>query len=99
MTRPLGEVPMTMRMLTAAAVFFFFHPAGQPAAQADPDHPVAGGGTIPAGWDVRTQPKRPSGQPAAPEDVKVSNMGDGPHPPLGPPAVYWRGRATISGNY
>src|SRR5947208_10674067 len=34
------------------------------AAQADPDHPVAGGGPLPAGWRVRTEPNRQTGQPA-----------------------------------
>src|SRR5256885_2829639 len=99
MTGPLGEVPMTGRMLPAAAVFFFFHPAGQLAAQADPDHPVAGGGTIPAGGHVRTEPNRQSGQPASLENVKFSNMGDGLHTTVGPAAIYWRDRDTISGNY
>lgn len=90
---------MTMRMLTAAAVFFFFVPAGALAAQADPDHPVAGGGAIPAGWHVRTEPNRQTGQAASLDNVKFTNMGDGLHTTVGPAAIYWRDRDTISGNY
>jgi hypothetical protein len=90
---------MTMRLLTAAAVFFFFVPAGTLAAQADPDHPVAGGGAIPAGWHVRTEPNRQTGQPASLDNVKFTSMGDGLHTTVGPAAIYWRDRDTISGNY
>jgi hypothetical protein len=90
---------MTMRLLTAAAVFFFFVPAGKLAAQADPDHPVAGGGAIPAGWHVRTEPNHQTGQPASLENVKFSTMGDGLHTTVGPAAIYWRDRDTISGSY
>ena len=90
---------MTMRMLTAAAVFFFFVPAGTLAAQADPDHPVAGGGAIPAGWHARTEPNRQTGQAASLDNVKFTNMGDGLHTTVGPAAIYWRDRDTISGTY
>ena len=90
---------MSMRLLTAAAVFLLFTPVGTLGAQADPDHPVAGGGTIPAGWHVRTEPNRQTGQPASLENVKFANMGDGLHTTVGPAAIYWRDRDTISGNY
>ena len=90
---------MSMRMLTAAAVFFFFVPAGTLAAQADPDHPVAGGGAIPSGWHVRTEPNRQTGQPASLDNVKFTSMGDGLHTTVGPAAIYWRDRDTISGNF
>ena len=90
---------MAMRLLTATAVFLLFAPVGRFAAQADPDHPVAGGGTIPAGWHVRTEPNRQTGQPASLDNVKFTAMGDGLHTTVGPAAIYWRDRDTISGNY
>ena len=90
---------MSMRLLTATAVFLLFMPVGRLVAQADPDHPVAGGGTIPAGWHVRTEPNRQTGQPALLENVKFTSMGDGLHTTVGPAAIYWRDRDTISGNY
>ena len=90
---------MSMRLLTAAAVFLLFVPEGRLVAQADPDHPVAGGGVIPAGWHVRTETNRQTGQPASLENVKFTSMGDGLHTTVGPAAIYWRDRDTISGNY
>lgn len=88
------------RLLTAAAVFLLFAPAGRLAAQADPDRAVAGGGSIPAGWRVRTEPNRQTGQPAPLDNVKFTNMGPGGmHTTVGPAAIYWRDRDTISGNY
>jgi hypothetical protein len=90
---------MSMRLLTAAAVFLFFVPTGRIVAQGDPDHAVAGGGALPAGWHVRTELNRQTGQPASLENVKFTNMGDGLHTTVGPAAIYWRDRDTISGNY
>jgi hypothetical protein len=90
---------MSMRLLTAAAVFLLFMPVGRLVAQADPDHPVAGGGAIPAGWHVRTEPNRQTGQPASLENVKFASMGDGLHTTVGPAAIYWRDRDTISGSF
>ncbi len=92
---------MTMRLRTAAAVFLLFAPLplGGLMAQADPDRPVAGGGAIPTGWHVRTEPSRQTGQPASLENVKFTSMGDGLHTTVGPAAIYWRDRDTISGNY
>lgn len=87
-----------IRLLTAAAVFLLFAPAGV-AAQSDPDRAVAGGGTIPPGWHVRTEPSRQTGQPAPLDNVKFANMGDGLHTTVGPAAIYWRDRDTISGTY
>src|SRR6266516_7395906 len=94
--RPRGPT-MSMRLLTAAAVFLLFVPPL--SAQADPDHPVAGGGVLPAGWHVRTEPTRQTGQPASLDNVKFTSMGDGLHTTVGPAAIYWRDRDTISGNY
>lgn len=89
---------IAMRTPTAAAVFLLFAPVWL-AAQADPDRSVAGGGAIPAGWHVRTEPNRQTGQPASLENVKFTSMGDGLHTTVGPAAIYWRDRDTISGNY
>jgi len=90
---------MTMRFTTAAAVFLLFAPTASLVAQGDPDHPVAGGGALPAGWHVRTEPNRQTGQPASLDNVKFTSMGDGLHTTVGPAAIYWRDRDTISGNY
>lgn len=91
----------SMRLLAAAAVFLLSAPAVTLAAQAnDPDRNVAGGGTFPAGWHVRTEPNRQTGQPAPLANVKFTNMGPGGmHTTVGPAAIYWRDRDTISGNY
>jgi len=69
------------------------------SAQADPDRAVAGGGTIPTGWHVRTELDRQTGQPAALTNVKFGAMGDGYHVTVGPAAIYWRDADTASGNY
>ena len=88
------------RRLTAAAVFLLFAPAASLVAQADPDRTVAGGGTFPPGWHVRTEANRQTGQAAPLENVKFTNMGPGGlHTTVGPAAIYWRDRDTISGNY
>lgn len=89
----------SIRLLTAAAVFVLFAP-GASGAQADPDRTVAGGGSIPAGWHVRTEPNRQTGQPAPLDNVKFTAMGPGVmHTTVGPAAIYWRDQDTISGNY
>jgi hypothetical protein len=90
---------VSMRLLTAAAVFLLFAPAGSLTAQADPDHTVAGGGSFPPGWNVRTEPNRQTGQPAPLANVKFTSMGDGLHTTVGPAAIYWRDRDTVSGNF
>ena len=69
------------------------------AAQADPNRTVAGGGTFPPGWHVRTELARQTGQPAPLTNVKFSNMGDGLHVTVGPAAIYWRDADSASGNY
>jgi hypothetical protein len=90
----------TMRLLTAAAVFLLSAPVVSVAAQGDPDRAVAGGGSFPAGWHVRTEPNRQTGQPAPFTNVKFTNMGPGGlHTTVGPAAIYWRDQDTISGNY
>jgi hypothetical protein len=92
---------ITSRLLTAAAVFLLSTPVATLAAQSnDPDRTVAGGGTFPAGWNVRTEPNRQTGQPAPLANVKFTNMGPGGlHTTVGPAAIYWRNQDTVSGNY
>ena len=86
-----------MTRLLSTIVFVFA--ASGLSAQADPDRTVAGGGTFPAGWNVRTEMNRQSGQPAPVANVKFAAMGDGFHVTVGPAAIYWRDRDTVSGNY
>src|SRR5438309_12122873 len=90
---------MVIRFITATAVFLLFAPGRTLTAQADPDRTVAGGGNFPAGWHVRTETNRQTGQPAPLENVKFTGMGDGLHTTVGPAATYWRDRDPISGNY
>src|SRR5439155_13831161 len=99
MFQPGGDPTMVKRFMTAAAVFLLFAPKQTLAAQADPDRAVAGGGNFPAGWHVRTETNRQTGQPAPLENVKFTNMGDGLHTTVGPAGIYWRDRDTISANY
>src|SRR6266566_3246668 len=94
-----GEPMMATRLLTAAAVFLLFAPPATAAGQADPDRSVAGGGNFPAGSHAPTETSRQTGQPAPLENVKFTSMGDGLHTTVGPAAIYWRDRDTISGNY
>jgi len=62
-------------------------------AQHDPDHAVAGGGTLPSGWRARTERSAPM------DNVKFVSMGNGYHATLGPAALFWRETDVASGNY
>ena len=90
---------MHARLSFAAAALVLT--AGSLAAQADPDRTVAGGGSFPPGWNVRTEVNRQSGQPAPLANVKFQAMGSAGelHTTVGPAAIYWRDRDTISGNF
>lgn len=68
-------------------------PTARLCAQADPDKAVAGGGSLPAGWNARTERNAPL------DNVKFVAMGNGFHATLGPPAIFWRGADTASGSY
>jgi hypothetical protein len=59
----------------------------------DPDHPVEGGGTIPAGWSVRTD----EGAPAT--NVKIVPMGEGIHVTLGPAIILYRAQHAGEGPF
>lgn len=65
-------------------------PATAISAQADPDRAVAGGGTLPAGWNARTDRNQPM------TNVKFAAMADGFHFTLGPAAIFWRATDSVS---
>jgi hypothetical protein len=91
---------MPMRLWSAVAAATALSATALVAQGNDPDRAVAGGGSIPAGWHVRTEPNRQTGQPAPLDNVKFSAMGPGGmHTTVGPAAIYWRDRDTVSGNY
>ncbi|HXF96778.1 MAG TPA: hypothetical protein VNI61_11825 [Gemmatimonadales bacterium] len=69
------------------------------AAQADPDRPVTGGGTLPAGWRAQTDWNLRANQAPSLENVKFAAMGNGYHATLGPAAIFWRDADTVSGDY
>lgn len=63
------------------------------AQDRDPDARVAGGGTVPAGWQARTDKGKPL------TDAKIVTMGSGLHVTLGPAVVLWRESDKASGAY
>lgn len=70
--------------------------AAQEAAHrdhADPDHAVTGGGSLPAGWTVRTDDSAPA------ENVKVVPMGQGIHVTLGPAIILYRSQHDGAGPF
>ena len=70
--------------------------AAQEAAhheQGDHDHAVAGGGTLPAGWSLRTDDN------AAAANVKVVPMGGGIHVTLGPAIILYRAQHAGEGPF
>ena len=61
----------------------------------DADKKVAGGGALPAGWDMRVDPKDAS-KPALP---KLATMGPGLHVTSGSAAIYWSAKDNVKGDY
>jgi hypothetical protein len=59
----------------------------------DPDHPVAGGGSVPAGWTVRTDGN------ADRANVKVAPMGKGIHVTLGPAIILYQDKFAGKGAF
>jgi hypothetical protein len=60
----------------------------------DPDKPVQGGGTLPAGWSARTD------RNAAMTNVKFETMGaTGLHVTTGPAVILWRAADKATGGY
>ncbi|MDH3498342.1 MAG: hypothetical protein OER21_16420 [Gemmatimonadota bacterium] len=83
---------LTPKLLTAALATALAFP-GAAGAQGDPDHAVAGGGSLPAGWRARTERDAPL------TNVKFVAMDNGYHVTLGPATIFWRDADTASGNY
>jgi hypothetical protein len=69
------------------------HEHGEHAQHADPDHPVEGGGAIPAGWAARADDN------AGTANVKVVPMGQGIHVTLGPAIVLYKEKSGGSGPF
>jgi hypothetical protein len=81
--------------LLAAAIFGLLaaHPSPTLDAQSDPDRPVVGGGTLPAGWRAQTDHGRPLG------DAKIVSLGSGLQVTLGPAVIMWRDQDRATGAY
>lgn len=74
-----------MRFTPTVALFTLLAvPLAAQSGEADPDQAVAGGGTLPAGWALRTDGK------ADAKNVKVVSMGEGLHVTLGPAIILYR---------
>lgn len=82
---------MNSRQLSAIALAFAA--TTSLSAQADPDKAVAGGGTLPAGWNAHTERNAPM------DNVKFAGMGNGFHVTLGPASIFWRAADSASGSY
>jgi hypothetical protein len=67
------------------------HPAGHD--KGDPDRAVAGGGSVPAGWTVRSDGK------AGTANVKVTPMGQGIHVTLGPAIILYQDKHAGNGPF
>jgi len=65
---------------------------GQTHSHDDPDHPAAGGGSVPAGWSVRADKGDASG-------AKVVNMGKGLHVTTGPALILYRADTRGTGPF
>jgi hypothetical protein len=59
----------------------------------DPDKAVAGGGTIPTGWSVRTDRNAPN------TNVRMAMMGTGVHFTLGPAVIAYRASDRAAGPF
>jgi hypothetical protein len=89
----------TVLMLTAAAVLSGALPAARLPAQADPDRPAQGGGTLPPGWRAQTDWNTRTNRTPSLDDVKFVAMGNGFHATMGPAAIFWRDADTVAGSY
>ncbi|MGH7549027.1 MAG: hypothetical protein ACREMM_12760 [Gemmatimonadales bacterium] len=81
------------QIATAVALFSLAPGVRLSAQDRDPDASVAGGGTVPAGWQARTDKGKPL------TDAKIVTMGSGLHVTLGPAVVLWRESDKASGDY
>ncbi|HSU15871.1 hypothetical protein [Longimicrobium sp.] len=85
---------MRKLMLTLALVAAAQPLAAQGHDHADMDQHVAGGGTLPAGWQARLD--RADAKLA---DLRFAAMGDGFHATTGPAAILWDPRNTVTGEF
>ena len=85
--------PSRLLVPVAVVAFLSASPPVRLSAQADPDRAVTGGGTVPPGWNARTERNAPLA------NVKFVAMGDGFHATMGPAAIFWRDADTVSGDY
>jgi hypothetical protein len=93
-------MPSAVPGLPLLLALMFTAGAGRLAAQdaakhehGDHDHAVAGGGTVPAGWSVRTDDNAPIA------NVKVAPMGTGIHVTLGPAIILYRAQHVGKGPF
>lgn len=94
-----SRAPSAASLLFLPALLFAAG-AGRLAAQQaahhdhdDHDHAVEGGGTVPAGWTVRTDGSAPT------TNVKVVPMGGGIHVTLGPAIILYRAQHVGTGPF
>jgi hypothetical protein len=66
---------------------------GMAGMGADPDKAVAGGGTFPTGWSVRTDRNAPN------TNVRMAMMGEGVHLTLGPAVIAYRASDRATGPF
>ncbi|MGB7212836.1 MAG: hypothetical protein WBC97_09420 [Gemmatimonadales bacterium] len=59
----------------------------------DPDKAVQGGGTLPTGWNARTDRDAPL------TNVNFRTMGPGLHATMGPAAIFWQAGDTATGDF
>jgi hypothetical protein len=82
-----------MRTIACVATTLLLGVAALPAQENDPDNGVAGGGSLPAGWEIRTDKGTNQDQ------VKFVAMGQGYHVTLGPRTIFYREADAAHGAY
>jgi hypothetical protein len=82
-----------MRSITCLLAAATALPVAVAAQNADPDNAVSGGGSVPDGWEVRTDRGTNADQ------VSFTAMGGGYHVTLGPRTIFYRPSDTQQGSY
>lgn len=85
---------MRKLMLTLALVAAGSPLAAQGHDHMDHDQHVAGGGTLPAGWQAHLDRAD-----ASPADLRFAAMGDGFHATTGPAAILWNPAQNVTGEF
>ncbi|HET7464104.1 MAG TPA: hypothetical protein VFJ82_22800 [Longimicrobium sp.] len=83
---------MRKLIVTLAALVAAAQPLAAQQHQHDPDHHVAGGGTLPAGWMAHLDRAD-----ATLGDVKFTPMGGGFHVTTGPAVILWNPAQNVAG--